>query len=534
MNESTTEAASIFAPLWKRKWMILGVAILVAIGTYYYYKRQTPTYTAETRLYLGSEQSPGSNGPSKSTLSGRAVTDQVEIINSAVIALPVRKRLRAQHQLAAAKGKAKASATAASDFITIGTEAHTPRAARDLADAIAAAYVARQRAAFLRSVDNQITNINEQLRRVESGSAPKGSKGSTSASSTIQAADLQSKKGQLESARASAETNFSGVQQVTTAKASPLPVKPKPKQNAIFGFVLGLILAAAAAYVLARFDRRVRSLSAIERMLGAELLAVLPSVRNPVRRPDGTRAPARPLVDPLRRLQTTLQRGIGPDGHPDRRPRTLLFLSPDSGDGRSSLVANLGRVMAEAGERVVILDADLRRPAQARLLDVETPNGLAEVLAGQVTLSTALVPVRTGTAAAGAEPQLEAHEAGSLMLLAGGGPVTNPPALLASDATAGLLGTLAEQFDRVLIDVPPPLEVSDAMPLLHRVAGILLVARAGHTRDISAERLAEMLQRTTTAPVLGIVANCVPRKDIERFGFVYSPQPQRSRKLIRR
>lgn len=84
---------------------------------------------------------------------------------------------------------------------------------------------------------------------------------------------------------------------------------------------------------------------------------------------------------------------------------------------------------------------------------------------------------------------------------------------------ADLLHSVAEEFDYGLIDAPPPLEVSDVMPILHMVDGIVLVARVGHTREASAQRLMQLLARTSSAPIIGIVANCVPRKDIERYGL---------------
>jgi tyrosine-protein kinase len=111
--------------------------------------------------------------------------------------------------------------------------------------------------------------------------------------------------------------------------------------------------------------------------------------------------------------------------------------------------------------------------------------------------------------------------------------VANPPALLASPAMAELLRTLTDDYDYVLIDAPPPLEVSDAMPLMALVDGIVLVARIGHTREVFAQRLAQLIGRTATAPVLGAVVNCVPRRDIERYGFSFAPVRQR-RKLVGR
>ena len=181
MNETTTDAAAIFAPLWKRKWLILAVGILVAGLTYAYYKHKQPVYTASTQLYLGGSESQGALGGAtsgKATLSGRALADQVGLINSPVIGEGVRKQLRKEGDLAAARGKAKASATTTSDFITIATEAHTPKAAKALANGYARAYTARQRSNYVHGVENQISNTRQQLRRIESSQTPSTTKGS--------------------------------------------------------------------------------------------------------------------------------------------------------------------------------------------------------------------------------------------------------------------------------------------------------------------------------------------------------------------
>jgi Mrp family chromosome partitioning ATPase len=221
----------------------------------------------------------------------------------------------------------------------------------------------------------------------------------------------------------------------------------------------------------------------------------------------------------------------------ERSPRTILALSADAGDGRSTLIADLALVQRDAGERVAVVEADFRRPVQASLLDVTRSVGLGEVLAGTLPVDDALqrvasihagVSVETPGAAGEVATAVQAPNKGSVFVLTSGEAVANPPALLASRTMAGLLDSIAEDFDRVLIDAPPPLEVSDVMPLLHSVDGIVIVARMGHTRVTSAQRLAELLKHTASAPVLGVVANHVPRADIERYGF--SPTSARRRR----
>ena len=540
MNE-TTDATAIFAPLWRRKWLILAVGILAAAGTYAYYKGAQRVYSATTQLYLGAgaEEQQSEKGITKNGAASNE--NQIALINSIVVE-SVRQRLRREHRGAVVRGSVvSAKAAAKSEFITISAEAHTGKGAILLANAVAQAYITRQHATQQRSITTQIGIARLQLRRIEAASVPKAaptpssSKGTSSSSGSpstvtsaspntatvIQEANLNSKINQLESSLLVA-----GAEQIKPAKAAKL-LSPNPKQNAIFGFVIGLALAAVAAYALSRFDRRLRSLASIGEVFQSQILTALPAVRRPIVHRDGQPVPSKLLLEPLRRLHTVLQLGVVTEHERDTSCRLVLFVSADAGDGKSTLVADLALVHRDAGERVAVVEANLRRPVQAELLDVDGVHGLAEVLAGTFSIEEAMqrvqpvhasAPADAGVSAAGVATAVESRSKGSLFLLAGGA-VANPPALLAGEKMTDVLRSLAEDFDRVLIDAPSPLEVSDAIPLLQSVDAIVIVARAGHTRELSAQRLVQLLAHAASAPVLGTAANCVARKDMNRYGF---------------
>jgi Mrp family chromosome partitioning ATPase len=578
MNE-TTDAIAIFAPLWRRKWLILLVGIVVGAASYLYYRHAQRVFQATTQIYLGAsaeEQAPGEKTNGKSPANN--VANQAQIINS-IIVEKVHQQLRREGKSNVYRGsKVRAKATEKSEFMTITTEAHTATGAALIANLTAQDYVRRQHAAHARSIEKAIAISRRQLRRIEASTVSKPStkapaeakagegstgkageaktgeaKGGTakatetnaaaapSTASILQAANLSSKINQLEASLA-----VTGAQQIKPAKpATTVQLAPKPRKNAIFGFVIGLVLAAIAAYVLSRFDRRLRSLVGIEAMFGSQTLAGLPKVRRPIVYRDGRPSPSRFLLEPLRRLHTGFALGGVPQapsngqGAEHARPRVILFTSADAGDGKSTLVADLALVQRDANQRVAIVEANFRRPVQAKLLGLDGAQGLAEVLVGSLALTDALQrvhydeppmpaysapPVPPPVGQAGVATMVEAR-AGSLALLAGGGAVTNPPALLGNGAMSGLLRSLSDEYDYVLVDAPSPLEVSDVMPLLALVDGIVIVARAGHTREASARRLVELLSRTASAPVLGVAANCVSRKEIERFGFAASNGP---------
>jgi Mrp family chromosome partitioning ATPase/capsular polysaccharide biosynthesis protein len=556
MNE-TTDATAIFAPIWRRKWLILIVGILVAVGSYLYYRREPGLYSATTQVYLGNgaeEQNQisasGSNGIKKAGAPNPAT--QAVLINSSIIKGEVRDRLRKQRKTAAAraalKGKAKAKSSEKSEFITISAEAHNARGVALLANTTAQAYVQRQNAHYRREVEAAITLTRRQVRRIEAGQTPRptskgksSSKGTASTTATLQAATLNSKINQLE-----ANLPVKQVTQVdpATRRQAEL-VSPHPKSNAIFGFVIGLLLASIVAYATSRFDRRLRSLTAIEEIYQTPILSALQAVRRPIVRRDGQLAPAPPLREGLWRLQTTLQVGNVANsngngtGSAERGPRVILCVSADPGDGKSTVASALALAQAEAGERVAVVEADFRRPVQGRLLGVDGPQGLADVLIGRLTVEEAMQEVslvRSGagvgtsqTPAAGTATVVDST--GSVSVLVGATMVANPPALLARPAMTELSRTLADSFDYVLIDAPPPLQVSDVMPLMATVDGIVIVARLGHTRETSAQRLVQLLQRTPSAPVLGVVANAVSSSDIEKYGLSGRYKPGWRQKL---
>ncbi|HTA04747.1 MAG TPA: Wzz/FepE/Etk N-terminal domain-containing protein [Solirubrobacteraceae bacterium] len=604
MNE-TTDAIAIFAPIWRRKWLILAVGIVVAAASYFYYKRQRPTFQSTTQVFLGAaaeEQAPTERSTKNrnSTLS-----DQAAVINTIVVE-QVRNRLRKEGKAELAKSaKVKAKSPEKSEFITITAEAHSAKGTALLANLTAESYIKRQKDKRKGAIEKAIAISRRQLRRIEqaalakaekpttkkkagstngSEAAAEGSGGRTqqAASSVIQEANLSSKINQLESSLGTVSA-----QQVKRAKPSgAVRLSPKPRKDAIFGFVLGLVLAAIAAYAFSRFDRRLRGLSRIEAVMGLPLLSAMPKVRRPIVRGGGSSPrPSVHLLEPLRRLQAALQMADAPGGFPSvggaipvvpplpgsppvpagasspvpvpvgayapaaaplpgasqlpgsapavapgahGRPRVILFVSPDPGDGKSTLLADLALVQRDAGERVVIVEANFRRPIQGRLLGVEQEGRLAGMLTGRLDFDGAAARVlpavspsehsRADDVQHGVATAVQA-EAGSLFVLGGDASVPNPPALLAQQATAELLRSLAVNFDSVLIDAPSPLEVSDVIPLLGIVDRIVVVARVGHSREASAQRLRELLEHPSCAPVAGAVANFVASGELKRYGF---------------
>ena len=344
----------------------------------------------------------------------------------------------------------------------------------------------------------------------------------------IRTAQLSTKINQLE-----AQLGIVGVRQVKLAKprASTL-VAPHPRKNAEFAFVIALVLGAFAAFFLGRFNRRLRTLGDIEAALHQEVLTSLPKVRTPVVRRDGWMSPSRHLVEPLRRLQTTLMLEHLPGENRHSSPRSILFVSAEPGDEQ---VDGRGRPRAGSQRRRRAGDADRGRlpPAgpgarsQHRTRSRPLRCAHRAPRAGRRSSGGALgsravrvSPSTNGAVATAVVPQ----GAGAVWALAAGPPVPNPPALLAGAAMADLVRAAAEDYDRVLIDAPGPLAVSDVMPLLGIVEAIVLVARVGHAREQAAVQLHQLARPHPDRAGARRGSQRRPRAEISKYGAGATPQ----------
>jgi capsular exopolysaccharide synthesis family protein len=197
------------------------------------------------------------------------------------------------------------------------------------------------------------------------------------------------------------------------------------------------------------------------------------------------RHPRTALTDAYRQVRTSLL--LSRPGGP---PRTLLVTSGLDGEGKTLTAANLAVAFSQIARSVLLIDADLRRPAAHRLFGLKSTPGLTELLTGQCTLDEVLQPV----------------EGQSLVVLPAGSTPPNPTELLGSAEMRLLLDEAASRFDYVVVDSPAAFGVADAIVLSTVVEGVLVVARGGRTRRRSLRALRGRLAYVR-APLVGVVLN---------------------------
>lgn len=299
-------------------------------------------------------------------------------------------------------------------------------------------------------------------------------------------------------------TNIAVVRVVPTGDAAlpTAPFSPRWTVNLALGALAGLFLGYVVAFVRRRVDGRIRSQSDIEESAGVAVLGILPRSDDLGRRKGMASAEptSGPSAEALRQLRTNL-RFVSVDNP----PRTIVVTSPNPGEGKSSVAAQLSRVLAASGQNVVIVDADLRRPTQAKQFGVDGSVGLSQVLAGDLPLEEALQVV--------GDPRL--------LLLASGRIPPNPSELVGSQRMRQVIDTLS-QSATVIIDAPPVLPVTDAGLLAAAADGALLVTRVNATLK---EQVRQCVRNLTNVQgrVLGAVLNMTPRRGmgVATYGYGY-------------
>lgn len=296
------------------------------------------------------------------------------------------------------------------------------------------------------------------------------------------------------------KTGAQSVRATTLANAVPpaSPSSPHVFRNVLLGLVLGLLLGLATAILRHVLDTKVRSEADVRALTDSSILGVIafddgvPS--HPVILREDPRSAA---AEAVRRLRTNLQFiGVA------QQTQSLVITSSVPGEGKSTTAINLAVSLADAGSRVLLVDADLRRPSIAEYLGLEGRVGLTTVLIGKASVEDVVQPWSDS----------------SLDILPAGQIPPNPSELLGSPAMRALLDQLTSTYDMVLIDSPPVLPVTDAAVLGRQVGGALLVA--GMDR-IHRPQLRETLESLDTAgcQVLGLVMNKIARREVGSYVY---------------
>ncbi|WP_456695184.1 polysaccharide biosynthesis tyrosine autokinase [Aeromicrobium sp. P5_D10] len=287
---------------------------------------------------------------------------------------------------------------------------------------------------------------------------------------------------------------------VDPANLSESPISPNPKRNLVIGLALGLLVGAGIAVLRETFDSTIKSTKQLGAIIDAPVLGAIGFDSQAVDTPLVTALDTyAPRTEAFRVLRTNLQ-----FVDPDQDHKVFVVTSSLPSEGKTTTAVNLALVLAEGGERVVLIEADLRRPKVSEYLRLEPTVGLTTVLVGRVELKDALQPTT--------------HP--NLTVLASGATPPNPAELLKSKAMSTLLADLREEFDIVLIDSPPLLPVTDGALIAAQADGALLVVRHSKT-TVDQITAAQARLEAVGAHTSGIILSMVKASASDAYGYGY-------------
>lgn len=423
--------ASWWAPLVG---MVIGAAAAFAFCLI-----QTPEYTSTTQLFVSAtDSSSTSDAFQGSQFSQQRVASYARLITGEDVARRVINRLGLEytpHQLAS---EVTASGVANTVLIDVSVTDTSPQRARNIAEA----------------VGREFSSLVQELETPEGGGP-----------SPVR---------------------------VTVTDAPQLPQSPSYPQtirDVVLGSVLGLIAGSLLAIARQRLDRSVRDASEASQLAGVPVIGTILRDEALIKRHTIDRGTASRTVEDYRQLRINLQ-----FLNVDEPPRVIMISSAVPSEGKTTVVVNLSLALADAGSRVCIIEADLRRPKVTQYLGMVGDVGLTNVLAGSADIDDVTQNYRN-----------------DVSVIAAGPLPPNPGELLGSTQMASLIDKLRGQHDFVLVDAPPLLPVADSTALASAVDGILLSVRYGSTRKDQLAQAAAALARVS-GRLMGVILNIVPAK----------------------
>lgn len=331
--------------------------------------------------------------------------------------------------------------------------------------------------------------------------------------------DLQ---GRLRQAEVESDFRPSNIRRVQDAEIPIAPVKPNKILNIGLSMLIGLALGIGLAFFLEYLNNTINTAEDVERIVQLPALGGIPSLQSLAKNKmlgvnangngNGKKSTALTAVsnellsghDPLssfaesyRALRTSLLLSSA-----EHAPRTMLITSSHPAEGKTTIVANTAISLAQTGARVLVLDADMRRPRCHKILSTKNDSGLSTYLSRDVSVDKVIIP----------------HDIPNLFVMPAGPVPPNPSELLSSIKLRYLVAELQDRFDHIIIDSPPVIHVTDALIISPHVDGVVIVVKSNHTPREAVQRAKQALA-DVNAKIFGVVLNCI---DLNTESYYYN------------
>jgi succinoglycan biosynthesis transport protein ExoP len=501
------DLSAIAGILQRRAWLIVLCVALTALAAVGLALRQDKQYSASASLLFRDpgfgQRLFGSDFATQFEDQNRVLETNLRIAGLEVVASRAARSFGEGITTGEMQSKVKTgiSGTSNSDVAYVtATDGDPVRAAR-LANVFANVFISFRRTGDRVKIRRAMQQISSQIARLKKNN-PRSTR----------IGELQTHLDELRILSALQTGNAELIERATPPGS---PSSPRPRRNGLIGAFLGLLLGLALALGREQLDRRLKHPDELEEEFGLPLLASIPKSRELSM--FGLNGSGPPVLPPVEGESFRMLRANMGHFNPGRKISSILVTSPAAKDGKSTVALNLAIAAAETGTDVLLIEADLRSPVLAHFLGVFAEKGLTSLLTEpDLNLNDVgwRIPAghsRNGSAPSASEPSLDVIFAGPH--------ASNPTELLQTDRMRELIREAEEQYSLVVVDAPPVTMVSDAIPLLTLVSGIIVVSRLGSNTRPLMKRLSEQLQRLET-PALGLVANFAT-EHAPHYGYPY-------------
>lgn len=503
---------SYFNIVRKWLWLVILCAVLAGAAAFFFSRQQTPIYQSTATVYINQARSSTGNSDYTDIITSEriartyaAMLQDWPTLDQAAIALGYPGGIAELRQAYALN--VTVTPVRDTQLVRVAVESSHPQVAAGVANVLPEVFMQMNRARQQQRFADTRTDLQTELATTEQGLEQ-------TRLALIQLADTEENKNErdrLERLAARYQTTYNNLSNslenlrlaeaqttdniVLTTPAQPAdsPIRPRVLYNTLLALVVGALLGLGIAFLIEYLDDTVKTPDHVRDLTGLATLGTVALLEgaSPDQRMVVQMAPKSPGSEAYRVLRTNLQFSAL-----DKPLATLLCTSAEPGEGKSTTVANLAYAMAQADKRVILIDADMRRPSQHKILKL--PNN--------VGLSTALLDRGRDPAA-----YLQDTDAPNLRVMTTGPIPPNPAEMLNSARMHEMIELLKGEADVVLFDTPPVLAVADTSILASQVDGTLLVVWAGRTRG---EMLAQATERLLSLGVtpLGVVLNKISQR----------------------
>lgn len=487
-------------PLLKWWWLILAATLIAAISSFLVTRRQPPIYQSRTTLVVGSAVYESNPSGGDFFLNQQLSSFYADIGKREVVRNATMDKLGI-----AWLPEYNVSPVPNSQFLEIVVTDAIPERAQAVANELANQLILQTPTGNQEDQERQ-TFVEEQLNQLEAKIIETQDEIADKQAqladmfSAREIADVQNDIAALERKHSDLQANFSTLltssnrgaintlSVMETASLPRRPIGPNTQMVVLLSSAIAFFISVMAAYLLEYLDDTLKSPEEISQLLDLPIVGYISEI-------DDTNSkgayvakqPRSGVAESFRSLRTDLEfAGV------DKPLKTIYVTSADMNAGKTSTAVNLAVIMAQGGKKVILLDADLRKPSVHSTLGISNKKGLSDVFRGSRDLFEVVMHWVDG----------------NIGVITSGDVPPNPSELLSSDKMNQILESLSNKADIVIIDGPPFL-ITDATILSSKVNGVLLVIRYGRTRKNSALSAVEKLQRSG-ARILGVVLNRVP------------------------